>query len=91
MSEATPSDPPATNRGTGEARRPVRPDVSLARPAGGVRLLDQVRYAVRTLHYSYRTEQAYVDWVRRFVLFHGKRHPVGLGAWEVRSCWVMPT
>jgi hypothetical protein len=34
-------------------------------------------------HYSYRTEQAYVDWSRRFILFHGKRHPQELGAKEV--------
>jgi integron integrase len=45
--------------------------------------LDRVRHAIRTLHYSYRTEQAYVDWTRRFVLFHGKRHPQELGAREV--------
>ena len=52
-------------------------------PAGAVRLLDRVRHAVRTLHDSYRTEQAYVDWIRRFILFHGKRHPQDLGAREV--------
>ena len=43
-----------------------------------------MRHAIRTLHYSYRTEQAYVDWVRRFILFHGKRHPRELGLREVR-------
>jgi integron integrase len=47
------------------------------------RLLDQVRDAVRVRHYSYRTEQAYVGWVRRFILFHGKRHPAEMGATEV--------
>jgi len=48
-----------------------------------VRLLDRLRHCIRTLHYSYRTEQAYVDWARRFILFHGKRHPQELGAPEV--------
>ena len=47
------------------------------------RLLDQVRDAVRVRHYSYRTEQAYVGWIRRFVIFHGKRHPAEMGAPEV--------
>ena len=40
-----------------------------------VRLLDQVRNRIRAKHYSYRTEQAYLGWVRRFVLFHGKNIP----------------
>ena len=52
-------------------------------PGAPVRLLDRVRHVVRTLHYSYRTEQAYVDWVRRFILFHGKRHPLQPRAPEV--------
>jgi integron integrase len=45
--------------------------------------LDRLRHTIRTLHYSYRTEQAYVDWARRFILFHGKRHPRELGAREM--------
>ena len=49
------------------------------------RLLDQVRDAVRVRHYSYRTEQAYVGWIRRYVLFHGKRHPAEMGAAEVSA------
>jgi integron integrase len=48
------------------------------------RLLDQVRDAVRVRHYSYRTEQAYVGWIRRFVLFHDKRHPAEMGPDEIR-------
>lgn len=47
------------------------------------RLLDRVRAAVRVRHYSPRTAEAYVFWVRRFVLFHGKRHPSTMGAVEV--------
>jgi len=39
------------------------------------RLLDQVRDLLRVKHYSLRTEQAYVDWIKRFILFHNKRHP----------------
>lgn len=42
------------------------------------RLLDQVRHAIRVRHYSIRTEEAYVGWIRRFILFHHKRHPVDL-------------
>ena len=48
-----------------------------------VRLLDRVRAAVRLRHFSLRTEASYVGWVRRFVLFHGKRHPALMGAQEV--------
>ena len=39
------------------------------------RLLDRVRDALRLRHYSYRTEQGYLQWVRRFIFFHQKRHP----------------
>lgn len=49
------------------------------------KLLDQVRERLRTLHYSIRTEEVYVDWARRFILFHGKRHPRELGAAEVEA------
>jgi len=50
-----------------------------------VLLLDRVRKRTRLKHYSIRTEQAYCDWIRRFVLFHGKRRPSSLGAAEVES------
>jgi integron integrase len=43
------------------------------------KLLDQVRQAIRARHYSRRTEEAYVYWIRRFILFHGKRHPRAMG------------
>jgi site-specific recombinase XerD len=49
----------------------------------GPKLLDQVRDRIRLKHYSIRTEQAYVDWIRRFILFHHKRHPSEMGAAEV--------
>jgi site-specific recombinase XerD len=48
-------------------------------------LLDRVRAAIRTRGYSIRTEQAYVDWIRRFILFHGKRHPEEMGKPEVEA------
>jgi len=47
------------------------------------RLLDRVREALRTRHYSRRTEEAYVAWIRRYILFHGKRHPGEMGAPEI--------
>jgi integron integrase len=49
------------------------------------KLLDQVKESIRTRHYSLRTEEAYVGWIRRFILFHGKRHPSEMGADEVRA------
>jgi len=49
------------------------------------KLLDRVRGAVRARHYSPRTEEAYVFWVRRFILFHGKRHPSTMAAAEVNQ------
>jgi site-specific recombinase XerD len=49
------------------------------------KLLDQFREQMKTSHYSLRTEDAYVDWVRRFILFHGKRHPVEMGKLEVQA------
>lgn len=51
----------------------------------GPRLLQQVREAIRVRHYSRRTEQTYVHWVRRFILFHGKRHPRDMGRVEVEA------
>src|SRR5881275_2599437 len=47
------------------------------------RLLDQVREALRLRHYSRRTERAYLGWIRRYIVFHGKRHPAEMGATEV--------
>ncbi|GJQ58424.1 MAG: hypothetical protein D8M57_14645 [Candidatus Scalindua sp. AMX11] len=47
------------------------------------KILDQVRDAIRVKHYSMRTEEAYVYWVKRFILFHEKRHPLQMGEPEV--------
>src|SRR5258708_35361868 len=49
------------------------------------RLLDQVRDAIRVRHYSIRTEDAYVGWAKRFILFHRKKHPSAMGADEVNA------
>lgn len=49
------------------------------------KLIDQLRERLRTLHYSLRTEDVYVDWVRRFILFNGRRHPRDMGAPEVEA------
>ena len=49
------------------------------------RLLDQVRARIRVKHYSIRTEQAYVDWIKRFIRHFGKRHPKDMGAEEVAA------
>jgi integron integrase len=55
------------------------------RPAKVERLLDRVRNTLRRLGYSYRTEQAYVHWIKRFIYFSGKRHPAEMGAAEVTA------
>ncbi len=47
------------------------------------KLLDQVRDLIRTRHYSIRTEDAYVSWIKRYILFHNKRHPRDMGAPEI--------
>jgi integron integrase len=49
------------------------------------RLLDQVRAAIRARHYSRRTEAAYVHWIRRYIVFHGRRHPNELAAADVTA------
>lgn len=49
------------------------------------KLLDQVRDKIRLLHYSYKTEQAYVEWIKRFIFFHNKRHPSEMGALELEK------
>ncbi|MGZ8244026.1 integron integrase [Methylomagnum sp.] len=49
------------------------------------KLLDQVRAKLRLKHYSLRTERAYTDWIKRYILFHGKRHPKDMGAAEIQA------
>jgi integron integrase len=59
--------------------------VSEVPAAGKQKLLDRVRWHLRVKHYSIRTEGAYVDWIRRFILFHGKRHPEAMGEEEIAT------
>jgi len=54
-------------------------------PTPAPRLLDQVRGKIRLKHYSLRTEQTYVEWIKRFILFHSKHHPKDMGAGEVEA------
>lgn len=49
------------------------------------KLLDQLRERIRLKHYSIRTEQSYVQWVKRYIIFHGKRHPADMGKAELES------
>jgi len=67
-------DTPPTDQSAPPIDKPRRP-----------RLLDQMREAIRVRHYSIRTEDTYVDWVRRFILFHDKRHPLQMGPAEVAA------
>lgn len=50
-----------------------------------LKLLDQVRDRVRALHYSIRTEDAYTGWIKKYILYHGKRHPDEMGAAELEA------
>lgn len=52
---------------------------------GQLRLLDRVRLALRVRNYSVRTERAYAGWIRRFILFHDKRHPDAMGETEIEA------
>ncbi len=49
------------------------------------KLLDRVRIAIRTRHYSLRTEEAYVGWIRRYIFFHNKKHPLEMGEPEINA------
>ena len=59
---------------------PATPPTLPAKP-----LLDQLRDALRACHFARRTEDAYVDWVKRFILFHHKRHPKEMGAPDITA------
>src|SRR2546422_4136871 len=54
-------------------------------PTNKPKLLDQVREVIRRKHYSIRTEQAYCDWIKRFILFHHKRHPAEMAEAEITA------
>jgi integron integrase len=63
----------------GDAHIPVDTD----KIVGGSKLLGEMRDLIRRKHYSIRTEQAYLDWVKRYILFHGKRHPQEMGEAQI--------
>ena len=67
------------------ASRNEQPPVGIPLPpdAPKPKLLDQVRLAIRTRHYSVKTEEAYVGWIKRFIFFHNKRHPSEMGETEI--------
>ena len=73
--------PQSADWGTGPRRSASRALPALTAP----RLLDRLRERIRQLHYSLRTEQAYVFWVRAFIRFHGLRHPAEMGKAEVEA------
>ena len=61
----------------------MRPILDVPSAGHKPKLLDQVRDVIRRKHYSIRTEQAYVDWIKRFIIYHKKRHPAEMGEEEV--------
>ncbi len=64
-----------------ETTHEAAPHAARPRP----KLLDRVRDEIRRLHYSSRTERAYVSWIRQYILFHGKRHPDTMGEMEITA------
>ena len=78
---------PPRDLGIGSTNRPA---TATSQAASGLtsqpqapRLLDRLRGEIRVRHYSIRIQSAYVDWARRFILFHGKRYPKDMGALAV--------
>ena len=59
------------------------PSLPISASQNKPKLLDQVRDVIRRKHFSIRTEQAYIDWIRRFILFHNKRHPAEMAEQEL--------
>ena len=54
-------------------------------PTDKPKLLDQVRAAIRTRHYSIRTEESYINWIKRYIIFHNKKHPKEMGEKEINE------
>ncbi len=83
----TPAGSAAASYGGSRIPGPGPPVFRVCEPPGREarqpKLLDRVRAAIRARHYSRRTEEAYVRWIRRFILHHGKRHPLDMGESEV--------
>src|SRR5438128_439210 len=68
-----------------EVKRPSPDPVESGRHRQRPKLLERVRAEIRARHYSRRTEEAYVHWIRRYIVFHGMRHPANLGGAEVSA------
>jgi integron integrase len=75
---------PQSSQSRFDAQKSTAPSVRPGQP-NEPRFLVQVAHACRVKHLAYRTEQSYVAWVKRFILFHGKRHPQEMGPTEVRA------
>src|SRR5499425_1214938 len=67
------------NRNRFESTTTVNAPATPSKP----KLLDQVRHAIRTRHFSPKTEESYVHWIKRFIFFHNKRHPAQMGESEI--------
>jgi hypothetical protein len=80
-----PGRPGVNHRSVPASHRSLQRVVMVPRTPAGQKpkLLVQVREAIRMRHYSMRTEEAYVSWIKRFILFHGKRHPLEMGEDEM--------
>jgi site-specific recombinase XerD len=63
----------------------VRDPAASYSPGGGKKLMECVRDAIRARHYSYRTEETYCQWIRRYILFFDKRHPLEMGEGEINT------
>ena len=80
-------------KSTKSPQSPQKTQTDVSKPAGLTnavvtkpkKLLEQVSEALRTKHYAYRTEQTYLDWIKRYILFHKKRHPKDMDAKEIRE------
>lgn len=79
------ADSPGEPERVRESGTPGNPATTTETRPTSRKLLVCVREAIRARHYSHRTEQAYVNWIRRFIVFHGKRHPAKMGVEEVRE------
>jgi len=55
------------------------------------RLFDRVKQKIQALHYSPRTEKTYIGWIKRFISFHGKRHPIEMREKEINSFIFLPS
>jgi hypothetical protein len=72
-------------RGSSEVGRVRQAAAPCSGTQGEKKLLDRVRDALRLWHYSLRTEECYVSWITRYIIFHNKRHPAEMGGREVEE------